>query len=76
MIERRAAIALDFQQHAIPHVQQYATAAVAAAADALEDGDGRLPAGPQRRGWLLDVHAISSKSAETCLTAHCAAIAS
>src|SRR5665811_700966 len=59
MIERRLAIALDLQQHAIPHVQQYPAPAVATAADALQDGGGRLPAVLQRRGWLLDVHAAN-----------------
>ena len=43
MIERRLAITLDFQQHAVPHVQQYAASAMATAADALEDGGSRLP---------------------------------
>ena len=43
MIERRCAIALDLQQHAIPHMQQYAATAVATAADAFEHGDSRLP---------------------------------
>ena len=63
MIERRAAIAFDFQQHAIPHMQQYAATAVATAADALENGGGLLPAALQSRRWLLDVHASESKSA-------------
>jgi hypothetical protein len=65
MIERRGAIALDLQQLAVPHMQQYATAAVATAADALEDGGGRLPAGRQREGWLLDGHAIKTNGART-----------
>jgi hypothetical protein len=65
MIERRLAIALDLQQHAIPHVQQDATPAVATAADTLEDGGGRLPIVLQSRGWLVDVHASKSKGART-----------
>src|SRR5665647_3915217 len=38
MIERRGAVALDFHQHAVPHMQQYPAAAMTAAADALEHG--------------------------------------
>jgi hypothetical protein len=56
MIERRFTIALDFQQHAVPDMQQDAAAAVATAADALEDGSGQI-VGYQTR--LLNVHAIS-----------------
>src|SRR5450631_2311345 len=57
MIERRFAIALDLQQHAISDMQQHAAPAVATAADAFEDGGGWLPVVLQERRWLLDVHA-------------------
>jgi hypothetical protein len=45
-------------------MQQYATPAVATAADTFEDGGGRLPAVVQRRRWLLEVHASKSKNAK------------
>ena len=65
MIERRLAIALDLQQHPIPHVQQYTASTVATAANALEDCGGLQAIVPRWRGKLSDVHANGSKSATT-----------
>src|SRR3974390_3517686 len=48
VIERRFAVALDLHQHTVPHMQQYAAAAVAAAADTLENGVGGRLAVVQR----------------------------
>jgi hypothetical protein len=61
MIEWRLAIALDLQQNAILHMQQYAASAVATAANTLEDSSRRLLADVQRRGLLQNAHANEPK---------------
>ena len=43
VIEWRLAISLNFQENAVPHVQQHSASAVATAANALEDDLGPLP---------------------------------
>jgi hypothetical protein len=63
VIERRVSIALDFQQDAIPHMQQNAAPTMATAANAFKNCATRLFAVLQRRGWLSDVHASASKDA-------------
>lgn len=44
VIERRVSIALDFQQDAIPHMQQDAATSMAAAANAFKNRATRLRA--------------------------------
>jgi hypothetical protein len=62
VIERRVSIAFNFQQDAIPHMQQNAATPMATAADAFKNSATLLRAVLQRRGWLLDVHASASKT--------------
>lgn len=62
VIERRVSIALDFQQNAIPHMEQNAATSMATAANAFKNGATWLRTLLQRSSWLSDVHASASKA--------------